>query len=104
MRCRPGIVADAELGTIPDQQCSTALCFVLHSIRDTAILDSRKPSLYITALAPAEVTSIRSASAKRAQVAQLVEHCTENAGVGGSIPPLGTTHFSRRLISKCLSM
>ena len=25
-----------------------------------------------------------------AQVAQLVEHCTENAGVGGSIPPLGT--------------
>jgi hypothetical protein len=28
---------------------------------------------------------------KCAQVAQLVEHCTENAGVGGSIPPLGTT-------------
>jgi hypothetical protein len=27
---------------------------------------------------------------KWAQVAQLVEHCTENAGVGGSIPPLGT--------------
>jgi hypothetical protein len=27
-----------------------------------------------------------------AQVAQLVEHCTENAGVGGSIPPLGTIH------------
>ena len=25
-----------------------------------------------------------------AQVAQLVEHCTENAGVGGSNPPLGT--------------
>jgi hypothetical protein len=27
----------------------------------------------------------------KAQVAQLVEHCTENAGVGGSIPPLGTS-------------
>ncbi len=26
----------------------------------------------------------------RAQVAQLVEHVTENHGVGGSIPPLGT--------------
>ena len=26
-----------------------------------------------------------------AQVAQLVEHRTENAGVGGSNPPLGTT-------------
>jgi hypothetical protein len=25
-----------------------------------------------------------------AQVAQLVEHMTENHGVGGSIPPLGT--------------
>ena len=28
-----------------------------------------------------------------AQVAQLVEHCTENAGVGGSNPPLGTIPF-----------
>ena len=32
-----------------------------------------------------------------AQVAQLVEHCTENAGVGGSIPPLGTIFFTRRI-------
>src|SRR6476620_5160789 len=29
-------------------------------------------------------------SLMRAQVAQLVEHVTENHGVGGSIPPLGT--------------
>jgi hypothetical protein len=29
-----------------------------------------------------------------AQVAQLVEHVTENHGVGGSIPPLGTNLFS----------
>ena len=28
-----------------------------------------------------------------AQVAQLVEHVTENHGVGGSIPPLGTRAF-----------
>lgn len=28
-----------------------------------------------------------------AQVAQLVEHRTENAGVGGSNPPLGTIPF-----------
>jgi hypothetical protein len=34
-----------------------------------------------------------------AQVAQLVEHCTENAGVGGSSPPLGTTLFLRLLKS-----
>jgi hypothetical protein len=27
-----------------------------------------------------------------AQVAQLVEHVTENHGVGGSIPPLGTNN------------
>src|SRR5690606_9664731 len=29
-----------------------------------------------------------------AQVAQLVEHVTENHGVGGSIPPLGTRLYS----------
>ena len=30
-----------------------------------------------------------------AQVAQLVEHATENRSVGGSIPPLGTiSHFA----------
>ena len=28
--------------------------------------------------------------ARQAQVAQLVEHATENRSVGGSIPPLGT--------------
>ena len=31
-----------------------------------------------------------------AQVAQLVEHVTENHGVGGSIPPLGTMPFSAK--------
>ena len=30
-----------------------------------------------------------------AQVAQLVEHVTENHGVGGSIPPLGTILATR---------
>jgi hypothetical protein len=39
---------------------------------------------------------LRACSAS-AQVAQLVEHCTENAGVGGSIPPLGTTTLSKRV-------
>ena len=32
--------------------------------------------------------------AARAQVAQLVEHVTENHGVGGSIPPLGTISWT----------
>ena len=35
----------------------------------------------------------RSAGRGEAQVAQLVEHVTENRGVGGSIPPLGTILF-----------
>src|SRR5206468_1285329 len=35
-----------------------------------------------------------SPSKMRAQVAQLVEHVTENHGVGGSIPPLGTILLS----------
>ena len=29
-----------------------------------------------------------------AEVAQVVEHRTENPGVGGSSPPLGTSFFS----------
>jgi hypothetical protein len=39
------------------------------------------------------VRPFTAAFSKSAQVAQLVEHCTENAGVGGSIPPLGTITF-----------
>jgi hypothetical protein len=35
-----------------------------------------------------------------AQVAQLVEHVTENHGVGGSIPPLGTTLKIKNLSGK----
>jgi hypothetical protein len=31
---------------------------------------------------------------RHAEVAQLVEHATENRGVGGSIPPLGTFSIS----------
>ena len=41
--------------------------------------------------APPAGESVTREPANGAQVAQLVEHCTENAGVGGSIPPLGTT-------------
>ena len=37
-----------------------------------------------------------------AQVAQLVEHATENRSVGGSIPPLGTTSLSQCRISRSL--
>ena len=33
-----------------------------------------------------------------AQVAQLVEHATENRSVGGSIPPLGTSKINNLLI------
>jgi hypothetical protein len=50
----------------------------------SAVLDSPESSLY-KPRAP-----LRPLGGRGAQVAQLVEHCTENAGVGGSIPPLGT--------------
>src|SRR5581483_8420299 len=52
----------------------------------TVALDRPCPSPYKT---PASRTP-RSGPAA-AQVAQLVEHVTENHGVGGSIPPLGTS-------------
>src|SRR5207245_7993839 len=51
-------------------------------------LDSAQPCLYKAAL---PTGASRPAGA---QVAQLVEHVTENHGVGGSIPPLGTTSSS----------
>ena len=38
----------------------------------------------------ASAMACRSNAATDAQVAQLVEHATENRSVGGSIPPLGT--------------
>ena len=41
-------------------------------------------------------TSASLSASTRAQVAQLVEHATENRSVGGSIPPLGTTRASPR--------
>src|SRR5262249_3345443 len=50
-----------------------------------SVLDSLESSLYKPR------ASLRPLGGRSAQVAQLVEHCTENAGVGGSIPPLGTT-------------
>jgi hypothetical protein len=56
-------------------------------------LDSRKSSLYNGRAPPSSAVRRRGA-----QVAQLVEHCTENAGVGGSIPPLGTTIFSFAMV------
>src|SRR6187455_2442268 len=38
-----------------------------------------------------------------AQVAQLVEHATENRSVGGSIPPLGTIPVETRFLSASCS-
>jgi hypothetical protein len=49
------------------------------------VLDSVNSSPY-----NARTLLIGPAGPTGAQVAQLVEHVTENHGVGGSIPPLGT--------------
>jgi hypothetical protein len=43
------------------------------------------------------------ARTKQAKVAQLVEHSTENAGVVGSIPSLGTTACITRALSQMRS-
>ncbi len=43
---------------------------------------------------------------QNAQVAQLVEHATENRSVGGSIPPLGTININdlARVTKKSLTL
>jgi hypothetical protein len=51
-----------------------------------AVLDSAESSLYNARALPDRPLR----AGLGAQVAQLVEHVTENHGVGGSIPPLGT--------------
>jgi hypothetical protein len=66
------------------------------------ILDSRKSSNY-KRRAHASLPGLRKIERAWAQVAQLVEHCTENAGVGGSIPPLGTTYFFA-IVRHCSNM
>ena len=42
---------------------------------------------------PREVAAVAALTTPRAEVAQLVEHVTENHGVGSSILPLGTTLY-----------
>ena len=54
--------------------------------RNGAVLDSAESSLYNAR----HFACPASPAGPAAQVAQLVEHVTENHGVGGSIPPLGT--------------
>jgi hypothetical protein len=38
MRCRPGIVAISEFGTIPDQRCTASLRLALHRVRETSLM------------------------------------------------------------------
>jgi hypothetical protein len=52
-------------------------------------LDSPGPCPYNPA-----ASRLRRKARPGAQVAQLVEHVTENHGVGGSIPPLGTSNYT----------
>ena len=65
------------------------------------MLDRVRPSLYNAR----RRANLRFAAG--AQVAQLVEHVTENHGVGGSIPPLGTNkiktlaHYKRTRSRAC---
>lgn len=61
-----------------------------------AVLDRRKSRAITHALpgtpsVPAKQVGPDHGPNRDAQVAQLVEHATENRSVGGSIPPLGTT-------------
>ena len=51
-------------------------------------------------LSQARVRAPISAAISVGQVAQLVEHMTENHGVGGSIPSLATTRLGRLLPSR----
>ena len=57
------------------------------------------PGFAIGAL-PSARRSVQDRRRSDARVAQLVEHTTENRGVGGSIPPPGTIFFAARIAER----
>ena len=80
------------LTTRPGRASDTAACDTVGFCRLAFLFGSRS----WTAPGRASITRRARLTASHcepgAQVAQLVEHVTENHGVGGSIPPLGTTN------------
>jgi hypothetical protein len=64
-------------------------------IRATGCGKGGHPRPIASITAPALPSGPRRPRGPGAQVAQLVEHVTENHGVGGSIPPLGTSNSLR---------
>ena len=87
------------LTTRPGRASDTAACDTVGFCRLAFLFGSRS----WTAPGRASITRRARLTASHcepgAQVAQLVEHVTENHGVGGSIPPLGTT--KNQYISIC---
>ncbi|MEA2984581.1 MAG: hypothetical protein QOD94_835, partial [Alphaproteobacteria bacterium] len=77
---------DPFIDTDQRQEASAGSGRIAQTAGIFVILDSPKSSLY-NPRAPLLVTR----TGAIAQVAQLVVHVTEYHGVGGSIPPLGTT-------------
>ena len=77
-RVRPARMMSIQATSDPSERVASV------SPRPIALLDRPQPSLYNAR----RRANLRFAAG--AQVAQLVEHVTENHGVGGSIPPLGT--------------
>jgi len=61
--------------------------------RPSFSLDSPVCNFYKARASQSGTRSTGLITAMLAQVAQLVEHATENRSVAGSIPALGTTHF-----------
>jgi hypothetical protein len=55
-----------------------------------ACLEISDEKLWKLALKGLTKNTLHAILCPRAKIAQSVEHSTENAGVGGSIPPLGT--------------
>lgn len=71
---------------------TTLRAFHAHGALDRGFRISYNPPA--SRIARAFVAPSERGFAGYAQVAQLVEHATENRSVGGSIPPLGTIHSS----------
>ena len=89
---------DAGIATSPSGSMTAMPCPVLRPLRKNSTRKHNYPlpssSRHAIGAPPTARRFFSEPRRSTAQVAQLVEHATENRSVGGSIPPLGTTPLS----------
>src|SRR5690606_41310203 len=90
---RAGLVALPPVVRVPlsETSCRPCRCGVFSLSPGAATCTCSRPATLVVEARACYALAVVWLTSPRAEVAQLVEHTTENRSVGGSIPPLGTT-------------